>query len=122
MFAQGELQGLQSVLSNLLSDPFAPASLALFANPQLLPNLALSFGEIAVVQLLQATPEYHGIPNPGLTPLDQLMADYGRLLDRPLDPVGAAVFLPVLQSSGNDAVILGILTAGPQEYFNKTRP
>jgi hypothetical protein len=72
--------------------------------------------------MLQASPVYQGIPNPGVTPLDQLTADYGRLLDRPLDPFGAAAFLPILQGSGNDAVILGILTAGTQEYFNKTGP
>jgi hypothetical protein len=62
------------------------------------------------------------MPNPGLTPLDQLEADYARLLERPLGSAGAVVFLQVLQTSGNDEVILGILTAGPQEYFNKTMP
>jgi uncharacterized repeat protein (TIGR01451 family) len=122
VFAQGEVQGAQTVLQDLLSAPFAPASLALFSNPKLLPNFLLSFGERAVVQVLQASPVYQGIPNPGVTPLDQLTADYGRLLDRPLDPFGAAAFLPILQGSGNDAVILGILTAGTQEYFNKTGP
>lgn len=42
VLAQGELQGLRSVLSNVLQGPFAPASLALFANPQLVQNLAVS--------------------------------------------------------------------------------
>jgi hypothetical protein len=32
------------------------------------------------------------------------------------------VFLPALQTAGNDAVVLGTLTAGPQEYLNKARP
>jgi hypothetical protein len=121
LFLQGELRGVQAILSDPQLTAIAQALLGLPGGAQAVQNFVLTFGEVPVVQVIQAIPFYSGIANPGTTPLDQLMADYGQTLDRLLDPLGAAAFLPPLQSTGNDAVLIAILSAGPQEYFNKTR-
>jgi hypothetical protein len=81
VYVQAEVNAAQMILSNPQLCSWAQMVLQQPGGAQAIQNLLAGFGEVAVVQDLQASVEFQAHGNNGTGALDQLMTDYVNLLE-----------------------------------------